>query len=157
MFLRRLGSSGYLCQAAHQGGMIGFVDLMANKGRQTILFEAKIAIDSLGELFRQVRMYQEGYLGRAEVRQMPFVIVCPDDSNADIIRQEGLHFLKYEPDTPIRFIDRFCNCVIRDAAPELACGVSPWGLSRLFRQLLFVAQKGRRAMFHSHLFFYHYL
>lgn len=83
---------------AEDGGMIiGFVDLSACVGEQRVLFEAKTAIDSLGELFRQVRMYQEGYIVDEPVKGMRFVIVCPDDTHADTIRQQRLHFLKYDP------------------------------------------------------------
>jgi hypothetical protein len=48
-------------------------------------------------LFRQVRLYQSGYVGGHRVSQMPLVIVCPDEIHAEIIRQQGLHFLKYVP------------------------------------------------------------
>src|SRR6266508_1899967 len=39
------------------GQFIGFVDFMAYWGERRILFEAKTAIESLGELFRQLRLY----------------------------------------------------------------------------------------------------
>ena len=84
-------------QTEDGGMMIGFVDLSARRGDWRVLFEAKTTIDSLGELFRQVRMYQEGYIGREPVWRMPIVIVCPVDTRADIIRQQRLHFLKYDP------------------------------------------------------------
>ena len=92
------------------GPIIGFVDLLAtfpcppelekysdNNSRCTVLFEAKTELESLGTLFRQVRMYQEGHIDRKDVSKMPFVIVCPDDSEAGLIRNQGLRFLKYEP------------------------------------------------------------
>lgn len=65
-----------------------------------VVFEAKTEMPpgKLGELFRQVRLYQEGYIEGRPVRRMPFVIVCPDPSEADTLRAQGLHFLKYEPD-----------------------------------------------------------
>jgi hypothetical protein len=88
------------------GQFIGFIDFMATPydeikydGMQisTIVFEAKTSIDSLGELFRQTNMYKAGYIAGAAVAGMPFVIVSPDDANAEIIREQKLLFLKYEP------------------------------------------------------------
>jgi len=83
---------------SQEGGMlVGFVDLLAGYGLSRVLFEAKTAIPSLGELFRQVRMYKEGYIGGEPVSEMPFVIVCPDDTHAETLRRQGLYFLKYDP------------------------------------------------------------
>ena len=93
------------------GQFIGFVDLMARfnpapnvKGvwvdHSHVLFEAKTSIESLGELFRQLRMYQAGYLSGYPVSQMPFVVVCPDETNAEIIREQEFRFLKYDPGMP---------------------------------------------------------
>ena len=80
------------------GGMIiGFVDLIARQSETRIVFEAKTAIDSLGVLFRQVRMYQEGYIDGWPIRNMRFVVVCPDDTHAEKIREQRLYFLKYDP------------------------------------------------------------
>ena len=86
-------------QTEEGGMMIGFIDLSARWawGETRVLFEAKTTIDSLGELFRQVRMYQEGFVASERVWRMPLVIVCPDDTHADLIRQQRLHFLKYDP------------------------------------------------------------
>ncbi len=57
----------------------------------TFFVEVKTKITSLGELFRQIRMYKEFVNG-------DFVIVCPDDSEKDIIQSQGFKFYKYEPD-----------------------------------------------------------
>ncbi len=97
-------------QKANDGQIIGFVDLMAkassvelaekfssHSSRCRVLFEAKTELESLGTLFRQIRMYQEGYIHNDSVGGMPFVIVCPDESQADVIRQQGLYFLRYDP------------------------------------------------------------
>lgn len=98
-------------QKVHEGQLMGFVDLMAtfrwspelpeklsdHFSRCHVLFEAKTELESLGALFRQIRMYQEGYIGSNSARSMPFVIVCPDDSQAEVIRNQGFHFLKYDP------------------------------------------------------------
>jgi len=52
-------------------------------------FEVKTEIKSLGELLRQIRMYQEYTDG-------PFVVVCPDDKYQKQINQQGITFYKYE-------------------------------------------------------------
>jgi hypothetical protein len=81
------------------GQFIGFADLVAYQTNRDgfILFEAKTKIDSLGELFRQLRLYQAGYVFGQRVSGMKFVVVSPDDSNAEIIREQGFGFLKYDP------------------------------------------------------------
>ena len=53
-----------------------------------IAIEIKTAIPSLGELVRQIRMYQT-YL------KVKFIIVCPDDRFAEPLRSQGIHFYKY--------------------------------------------------------------
>lgn len=78
-------------------GYIGFVDLVVRIKETRIIFEAKTTIDSLGALFRQIRMYQEGYVGGEPVNQMPIVVVCPDDKHEQRIREQGIRFLKYNP------------------------------------------------------------
>lgn len=55
-----------------------------------INFEVKTKIPSLGELFRQIRMYQE-------YTSDPFVIVSPDDRYQQQIEAQGLKFVKYLP------------------------------------------------------------
>jgi len=79
------------------GQFIGFVDFMAYQGEgRPILFEAKTTIESLGELFRQLRLYREGYVAGSPVSELRFVVVCPDATHAEIIRQQGFRFLKYD-------------------------------------------------------------
>lgn len=53
-----------------------------------IYVEAKTRIPSLGELFRQLNTYREYVQGL-------FVVVSPDDKEADLIRQQGIKFVKY--------------------------------------------------------------
>jgi uncharacterized protein YlxP (DUF503 family) len=84
-------------QTGGGGAMIGFVDLVARLSEKRIVFEAKTAIDSLGVLFRQIRMYQQGYIDGWPIYEMPIVVVCPDDMYAEEIRKQRLHFLKYDP------------------------------------------------------------
>jgi hypothetical protein len=62
-----------------------------------VVFEAKTKIESLGELFRQVKLYREGAIGTQMVRGMAFVVVCPDATHEEIIEREGFRFLKYDP------------------------------------------------------------
>lgn len=54
----------------------------------TIYIEVKTKINSLGELFRQLRMYKEYING-------DFLIVCPDDQERQLIEDQGFKFLKY--------------------------------------------------------------
>jgi hypothetical protein len=89
-----------LVRMAKDGGQfIGFADLAAWEGDEAppVLFEAKTRIESLGELFRQLSMYRGGYYGGWPVWKLPFVVVCPDDSEAEIIQEQRYHFLKYDP------------------------------------------------------------
>jgi hypothetical protein len=79
------------------GGQIGFADLVARISETRILFEAKTTIDSLGALFRQIRMYQEGYVYESPVYKMPFVVVCPDDKHTQKIREQRIYFIRYDP------------------------------------------------------------
>lgn len=64
-----------------------------------ILFEAKTVLGTLGELFRQLQLYREGYMDLEPLtgRKNVFVVVCPDDSEARLIEQQGFRFLKYDP------------------------------------------------------------
>lgn len=54
----------------------------------SVLVEAKVAIPSLGELMRQLRLYQTAFAGR-------IVVVSPDDTHASILAEQGIVFLKY--------------------------------------------------------------
>ncbi len=54
-----------------------------------IYIEVKTKIPSLGELFRQLNTYREYLTGS-------FLVVSPDDSNVEIIRNQGFRFFKYE-------------------------------------------------------------
>ncbi len=85
--------------AVDGGQFIGYADLAAwaERAERPALFEAKTAIDSLGELFRQLSMYRAGYFDGWTVTKLPFIVVCPDDSEAEIIREQGYYFLKYDP------------------------------------------------------------
>ena len=60
-----------------------------NEATETYLFEVKPTIPSVGELIRQVRLYQEYERGH-------YVVVSPDDRFASIIESQGIEFLKVE-------------------------------------------------------------
>lgn len=91
-------------QTKQGGQLFGCIDLMVAAQIPTqfepvrVVFEAKTKMETLGELFRQLRIYQEGWIGDNPVWNMPFVVVCPDEREAEIIRQQGFKFLKYDPD-----------------------------------------------------------
>ncbi len=53
-----------------------------------IFIEVKTKIPSLGELFRQLNTYREYLTG-------DFLVVSPDDSNVETIRNQGFRFFKY--------------------------------------------------------------
>lgn len=55
----------------------------------TLYIEVKTKINSLGELFRQLRMYKEYING-------DFLIICPDDTEQNLIEEQGFKFLKYD-------------------------------------------------------------
>lgn len=55
----------------------------------TIYFEVKTTIKSLSELIRQVRMYQ------VYLRKHRFVVICPDDRFADVLKSQKIGFIKY--------------------------------------------------------------
>jgi hypothetical protein len=90
--------------------IIGFVDFLVNvyypqltiRAKQwqieypTMIrfwFEVKTSI-RLGPLIRQIRAYQE-FIGKETV----FTIVSPDDRYADTLRDQGIGFLKYDPES----------------------------------------------------------
>lgn len=58
-----------------------------------IYFEIKTAIDSLGELLRQLNVYRH-HTGDDAV----FIIVSPDDHCVDILQEHGFLFYKYQPE-----------------------------------------------------------
>lgn len=55
-----------------------------------ILVEAKSVMPTVGELMRQINLYRTAFRGR-------FVVVSPDDSYADILKEQGVTFVKYAP------------------------------------------------------------
>lgn len=55
---------------------------------QRVIFEVKTTIPSAGELIRQIRLYQQYLSGH-------YIVVSPDDRHADVLRSQGIDFLKY--------------------------------------------------------------
>lgn len=86
--------------------IVGFVDLKVDctkpvlefyKGKlevtkefDTIFFEIKSEIKSLGELIRQIRMYQTYTKGK-------WFVVSPDAKFSSQLEKQGIGFIKYEP------------------------------------------------------------
>ena len=56
---------------------------------ESVIFEAKTSIRSVGELIRQIRLYQE-------YRKGHYIVVSPDDKFADVLRGQGIQFTKYQ-------------------------------------------------------------
>lgn len=66
-----------------------------------LLFEVKTSISSLGELIRQIRLYQT-------YTDSPFIVVCPDARFAEPILSQGIGFLHCKPTFDGRYeIGRF--------------------------------------------------
>ena len=59
--------------------------------RLRVAVEVKTAIPSMGELLRQIRLYESWW------PKYRFVVVCPDDRFADAIERQGIRFVKYAP------------------------------------------------------------
>ncbi|OAQ42095.1 hypothetical protein A5893_02985 [Pedobacter psychrophilus] len=59
------------------------------ENEECIYIEVKTKIPSLGELFRQMRMYKEFIVG-------DFLVICPDDSEQSLIEEQGFKFLKFK-------------------------------------------------------------
>jgi hypothetical protein len=88
---------------ARNGFLIGFVDMEVIAQRnvisisgykwaerwesETYFFEVKPTIPSVGELIRQVRMYQEYRNGK-------YVVVSPDDRFESILADQQIYFMK---------------------------------------------------------------
>lgn len=78
--------------------IVGYIDLYVRAYKKDeggydksyrFAFEVKSSISNVGEVIRQIRQYQ---VHSQAVNQ--FVIVCPDDKFADVIRSQGIGFLK---------------------------------------------------------------
>lgn len=55
-----------------------------------ILVEVKSAMPTVGELMRQVQLYRTAFSGK-------FVVVSPDERYAQILAEQGVTFIKYNP------------------------------------------------------------
>lgn len=60
-----------------------------DKLSRVLFIEVKTKVPSLGELFRQLNTYREYVTG-------DFLVVCPDDSNSEMIKKQGFLFYKYK-------------------------------------------------------------
>lgn len=89
------------------GEIIGFVDIIVSYERsdessdtisKVFFFDVRTAIPSLGELIREINTYKL-YLGFEQSWMYTYLVVCADDRYADILAEQGIHFLPYSPDT----------------------------------------------------------
>lgn len=60
-----------------------------NKEKKSVFFEAKSEIPSLGELIRQIRMYQTYTVGK-------WFVVSPDSKFDSALEKQNIYFIKYE-------------------------------------------------------------
>src|SRR5882724_8733390 len=67
----------------------GLPEWCCKTSAESVVFEAKTSIRSVGELIRQIRLYQE-------YRKGHYIVVSPDDRFADVLRGQGIQFVKYE-------------------------------------------------------------
>jgi hypothetical protein len=83
--------------------IVGFVDIAVkfekdndkrewDDERPRVFFEIKTKILSFGDLLRQLKVYRT-YLTH---KKQAFVVVCPDDSYADLLKEQGFFFYKYQ-------------------------------------------------------------
>jgi len=66
--------------------VVGFVDVFCKK--HSIGIEVKTEIPVVGELIRQIQFYRQ-YTAAS------WIVVSPDDKNAEILKEQGIRFLKY--------------------------------------------------------------
>lgn len=59
-----------------------------------LLIEVKPSIVSVGELIRQIRMYQQYIKSPRFFSNFFFMVVSPDDRFADILKGQGIYFVK---------------------------------------------------------------
>ena len=85
--------------ASKKEQVVGFIDLCVIYLKEsnrielkwpTAYFEIKTNIPSVGDLLRQLKFYNY-YLNSKNI-----VVVSPDESCADLIREQGYHFYKYQ-------------------------------------------------------------
>jgi hypothetical protein len=71
------------------GPQQGAVEWHVEMSDERVFFEAKTSIRSVGELIRQIRLYQEYLKGH-------YIVVSPDERFAEVLRGQRIHFLKYD-------------------------------------------------------------
>lgn len=82
----------------HNNFTIGFVDMYVIATDKNTLrdlgycFEVKSSIPSLGEVIRQIRMYEQHCQSNPK-----FVVVSPDNRFEPALKSQGIGFVKYEP------------------------------------------------------------
>ena len=54
-----------------------------------VLVEVKSKLPTLGELMRQIQLYKTTFSGA-------FVVICPNDEYADILKEHGIYFIKHD-------------------------------------------------------------
>jgi hypothetical protein len=70
----------------HKNFIVGFVDVYCRK--YSIGVEIKTEMPVVGELIRQIQFYRNYINGS-------WIVVSPDDRNANILKGQGIYFYKY--------------------------------------------------------------
>lgn len=74
--------------------VLGFVDLYVQS--HGIAIEVKTEIPNVGELLRQINFYRN-YFGGPR-----WIVVSPDDRYKDVLKAQGIHFYKFQPNNNIQ-------------------------------------------------------
>lgn len=83
---------GPIYQGRPYDELVGFKTVWQGKHLSpAMLIEAKSVLPTLGELMRQINLYRRAFRGSV-------VVVSPDDRYASILEEQGVAFVKYEPD-----------------------------------------------------------
>lgn len=91
---------------APTGEIVGFVDMIVSYERadesgdtinKVFFFDVRTTIPSLGQLIREINTYKL-YLGFEQSWLYTYLVVGADDRYANILAEQGIHFLPYDPD-----------------------------------------------------------
>ena len=86
-------------QTYNRNYIVGFVDVYCR--RLSVGVEVKTEIPRVGDLIRQIQFYKR-------YSTMSWIVVSPDDENAEILKEQGIYFYKYKAavDKQLRLFER---------------------------------------------------
>ena len=86
------------------GEIVGFIDMIISYDRadtsgddisKVFFFDVRTEIPSLGELIREINTYKL-YLGFEESWIYSYVVICPDDRYAGVLKSQEIDFWQYD-------------------------------------------------------------